>query len=322
MSDSTIRYDRDADGVVILTLDDPSQSVNTMNRAYADSMRAVVERLQGEKDKVTGVIITSAKGTFFAGGDLNALRLVNKQNAKEFGEFLREVKAQLRAIETLGVPVVAALGGAALGGGLEIALAAHHRVIVDDAGAVIGFPEVNLGLLPGAGGVTRTVRMIGIAQALMGVLLQGMKRFKPAEAKELGLVDEIVPAGADLIAAAKGWIAEKAASGEPVGQPWDVVEKYEIPGGTPSTPSFAANLPAFPANLRKQIKGTNMPAPLKIMAAAVEGAQVDFDHALEIESRYFIELATGQVAKNMIQAFWFDLNRVNGDRGRAADAEL
>ena len=99
-------------------------------------------------------------------------------------------------------------------------------------------------------------------------------------------------------------------------QPWDTDKKYRIPGGTPSTPSFAANLPAFPANLRKQIKGANMPAPLGIMAAAVEGAQVDFDHALEIESRYFIELATGQVAKNMIQAFWFDLNRVNGDRGR------
>ena len=104
-------------------------------------------------------------------------------------------------------------------------------------------------------------------------------------------------------------------------QPWDADKKYRIPGGTPSTPSFAANLPAFPANLRKQIKGANLPAPVAIMSAAVEGAQVDFDHALEIESRYFIELATGQVSKNMIQAFWFDLNRVNGDRGRSAELE-
>ena len=217
--------------------------------------------------------------------------------------------------------MVAAINGAALGGGLEIALAAHHRVIVDDSKAVVGFPEVNLGLLPGAGGVTRTVRMIGIANALMQVLLQGMKRFRPAEAKEVGLVDEIVLSADDLIPAAKRWIAEKAASGEPIGQPWDTDKKYKIPGGTPSTPAFAANLPAFPANLRKQLKGANMPAPLNIMAAAVEGAQVDFDHALEIEGRYFIELATGQVSKNMIQAFWFDLNRVNGDRGRSAEIE-
>ena len=152
------------DGIVILTLDDPSQSANTMNSAYADSMRAAVARLEQEKDEIKGVIITSAKKTFFAGGDINALRLVSRENAQEFGDFLRETKAQLRTIETLGVPVVAAINGAALGGGLEIALAAHHRIIVDDSRAVIGFPEVNLGLLPGAGGVTRTVRMIGIAQ--------------------------------------------------------------------------------------------------------------------------------------------------------------
>src|SRR5579875_2393265 len=265
-SESTIRYDRGEDGIVVLTLDDPSQSANTMNSAYADSMRAAVERLQAEKDEVRGVIIASAKKTFFAGGDLNALKLVSRENAHEFGQFLREVKAQLRTIETLGVPVVAAINGAALGGGLEIALAAHHRVIVDDAKAVIGFPEVNLGLLPGAGGVTRTVRMIGIANALMQVLLQGMKRFKPAEAKELGLVDEIVPTVEDLIPAAKAWIGDKTASGDPIGQPWDTDKKYRIPGGTPSTPSFAASLAAWLSNLCEQIKGANMPARLNIMS--------------------------------------------------------
>ena len=151
-TESTIRWDRGDDGIVILTLDDPSQSANTMNAAYVDSMRATVARLQEEKDQISGVIITSAKKTFFAGGDLNALKLVAKENAKQFGEFLTEAKAQLRTIETLGVPVVAAINGAALGGGFEIALAAHHRIVVDDSKAVVGFPEVTLGLLPGAGG--------------------------------------------------------------------------------------------------------------------------------------------------------------------------
>jgi 3-hydroxyacyl-CoA dehydrogenase/enoyl-CoA hydratase/3-hydroxybutyryl-CoA epimerase len=320
MSESTIRWETDPthpdDGIVILTLDDPSQSANTMNGAYVDSMRPLVARLQQEKESIKGVIIASAKKTFFAGGDLNELKTVTPDNAAEFGEFLREAKAQLRTIETLGVPVVAAINGAALGGGFEIALAAHHRVIVDDPKAVVGFPEVTLGLLPGAGGVTRSVRMIGIAQALMGVLLQG-QRLKPAKAQELGFVDQIVPTAADLIPAAKKWIAENPGAQ----QPWDADKKYKIPGGTPSTPSFAANLPAFPANLRKQLKGANMPAPVNIMSAAVEGAQVDFDSALEIEGRYFINLATGQVAKNMIQAFFFDLNRVNGARGRSADAD-
>src|SRR6185437_6850586 len=98
-------------------------------------------------------------------------------------------------------------------------------------------------------------------------------------------------------------------------QPWDV-KGYKIPGGAPSNPKLAQNLPAFPANLRKQLKGANYPAPHHIMSAAVEGAQVDFDTATEIEGGYFVDLLTSQVAKNMIQAFFFDMQAVSGDRGR------
>ncbi|HEX4008506.1 MAG TPA: 3-hydroxyacyl-CoA dehydrogenase NAD-binding domain-containing protein [Solirubrobacteraceae bacterium] len=314
---STIRWDRDDDGVVILTLDDPSQSANTMNAAYAASIRATVDRLEAERDEITGVIITSAKKTFFAGGDLNDLKTATREHSDEIATFVREGKAVLRRLETLGKPLVAAINGAALGGGLEIALACHYRIVVDDPKAVVGFPEVQLGLLPGAGGVVRTVRMLGIVNALMQLLLQG-QRLRPAKALEVGVVDEIVPTREDLIPAAKRWIASKA--GEEVAQPWDV-KGYKIPGGTPSTPSLAQNLPAFPANLRKQIKGANYPAPHHIMAAAVEGAQVDFDNASEIEGRYFVDLVTGQVSKNMIQAFFFDLQRATGDRGRPAEIE-
>jgi len=312
---STIRWDKDADGVVILTLDDPNQSANTMNGAYRESITSTIRRLQAERDEITGVIITSAKKTFFAGGDLNDLKQVTKEHTAEIEEFVRDNKAQLRALETLGKPVVAAINGAALGGGLEITLACHHRIIVDDPKAKLGFPEVKLGLLPGAGGVTRSVRMFGIAAALVPLLLQG-KEYRPAEALQFGLVDEVVATRDDLIPGAKTWIA---ANPEAV-QPWDV-KGYKIPGGTPATPSFAANLPAFPANLRKQLKGANFPAPHHIMAAAVEGAQVDFDNASEIEGRYFVDLVTGQVAKNMIQAFFFDLQQATGKRGRPDDLE-
>ena len=263
------------------------------------------------------MIITSAKKTFFAGGDLNDLKLATRENADEIAGFVRDGKAVLRRLETLGKPVVAAINGAALGGGLEIALACHHRIVVDDPKAVVGFPEVQLGLLPGAGGVVRTVRMLGIVNALMQLLLQG-QRLRPAKALEVGVVDEIVPTRADLIPAAKQWIVSQA--GAEVSQPWDV-KGYKIPGGTPSTPALAANLPAFPANLRKQIKGANYPAPHHIMAAAVEGAQVDFDNASAIEGRYFVDLVCGQVSKNMIQAFFFDLQRATGDRGRPAEIE-
>ncbi len=313
----TIRYEKGEDGIVVLTLDDPNQSANTMNADYMASMKATVERLEAEKEAVKGVVITSAKKTFFAGGDLNDLRQARKEDAAQVASFVREGKAMLRRLETLGKPVAAAINGAALGGGLEICLACHHRVIVDDPKAVLGFPEVQLGLLPGAGGVVRSVRMVGIVDALMQLLLQG-QRHKPAKAKELGIVDEVVGSAEELVPAAKAWID---AQGEDfAGQPWDQ-KGYKLPGGTPSNPKLAQNLPAFPANLRKQLKGANYPAPHHIMAAAVEGAQVDVDTAFEIEGRYFVDLVTGQVAKNMIQAFFFDLNRVNGDRGRPAEIE-
>jgi 3-hydroxyacyl-CoA dehydrogenase / enoyl-CoA hydratase / 3-hydroxybutyryl-CoA epimerase len=312
---STIRYEKDADGVVILTLDDPNQSANTMNEAYARSMAETVERLENEKDDIAGVVITSAKKTFFAGGDLHDLIKATKEDAPQVAAGVREIKAQLRRLETLGKPVVAAINGAALGGGFEIALAAHHRVVVDDPGAVVGFPEVQLGLLPGGGGVVRTVRMLGIVDALMQLLLQG-QRLRPEKAKELGVVDEIVATRDDLIPAAKKWIADNPEAH----QPWD--EKgYKIPGGTPSNPKLAMNLPAFPANLRKQIKGANYPAPHHIMAAAVEGSQVDFDNAIEIEGRYFVDLVCGQVSKNMIQAFFFDMQKASGGRDRPEGIE-
>src|SRR5579863_1291756 len=135
---STIRWDKGDDGIVILTLDDPNQSANTMNAAYAASMQATVERLEAEKDSIKGVVITSAKKTFFAGGDLNDLKRVRPEHAAEFAQGIREVKAQLRRLESLGIPVAAAINGAALGGGLEIALATHHRVMLDDPKAKLG----------------------------------------------------------------------------------------------------------------------------------------------------------------------------------------
>ncbi|MDO9409212.1 3-hydroxyacyl-CoA dehydrogenase NAD-binding domain-containing protein [Patulibacter sp.] len=310
---NTIRWEDAGDGVVNLVLDDPNQSANTMNADYTASMLAAVERLEAEKDQISGVVITSAKKTFFAGGDLNDLLKATKADSAAIAENLDNVKGALRRLEKLGKPVVAAINGAALGGGLEIALATHHRVVVDSPKIQLGLPEVSLGLLPGGGGVTRVIRKLGIANGLMQVLLQG-QRMKPGKAKEVGLVDELVAGPDDLLPAAKAFIT---ANPEAV-QPWDV-KGYKIPGGTPSNPKLAANLPAFPSNLRKQLKGANMPAPKNIMAAAVEGAQVDFDTAIAIEGRYFVDLVTGQVAKNMIQAFFFDLQTVNGLRGREKD---
>ncbi len=302
---STIRWERDGDGIVTLTLDDPGQSANTMNERYVAAMGETVDRLEAERDDITGVVITSAKKTFFAGGDLNSLIEATPDDADEIGARTALVKSQLRRLERLGKPVVAAINGAALGGGLEIALACHHRVALDAPGSKLGFPEVTLGLLPGAGGVVRTVRMLGIADACMKLLLRG-QQVRPSEAAEIGIVDEVASDPDEMLAKAREWIR----ANPDAAQPWDT-KGHKIPGGTPSGPSLAAALPAFPATLRKQLKGAPMPAPHHILCVAVESVQVDVDTAFTIEGSYFVDLVTGQVSKNMIKAFFFDLQHIN-----------
>ena len=306
----TIRWEQDSDGIVVLTLDDPKQSANTMNADFRESFGVTIDRLEAEKDSITGVVITSAKKTFFAGGDLNDLIKATPADAEAITEYSNELKQQLRRLETLGRPVVAAINGAALGGGLEIALACHHRIAADVKGSRIGLPEVTLGLLPGAGGVVRTVRLLGIQNAVLNVLVQG-QRYRPAKALEIGLIHEVVDSVDELLPKAKEWIKANPEAQ----QPWDV-KGYKIPGGTPSNPKFAANLPAFPATLRKQLKGAPMPAPRAILATAVESTQVDIDTAFKIETRYFVSLVTGQVAKNMTKAFFFDLQHINSGGSR------
>jgi 3-hydroxyacyl-CoA dehydrogenase/enoyl-CoA hydratase/3-hydroxybutyryl-CoA epimerase len=247
-----------------------------MNELYVSSMDAAVNQLVADADKITGVVIASAKKTFFAGGDLKGMMGIRKENAQEVFDMVEGVKATLRKLEKLEKPVVAAINGAALGGGLEIALAANYRIAVDGKYS-IGLPEVKLGLLPGGGGVTRTVRMFGLATALMEILGQGTE-FKPAAAQAKGLVNELVATEDELIPAAKAWIK---ANPEAWAQPWDT-QGYKIPGGTPSHPSLAGMLPAFAPMLKKQIKQADYKATKAILAAATEGLQVAFDTASRV----------------------------------------
>lgn len=312
---TTIRWEQDGTGVVTLVLDDPDQSANTMNAAFAASLTAVADRLEAERDTVRGVVVTSAKKTFFAGGDLNDLIRARPEDAERIFVSGMRIKRDLRRIETLGKPVVAAVNGAALGGGLEIALACHYRVALDAKGSKIGCPESTLGLLPGGGGVTRAVRLLGIADALLNVLLKG-QQYLPAQAAEKGLVHEVVDSEEAMLAAARAFIDAHPESR----QPWDA-DGYRIPGGTPASPQLAGTLPAFAPNLKKETGGAPYPAQRNILAAAVEGAQVDFETAQVIEARYFVELVTGQISTNMIQAFFFDLQAVNAGRSRPRGVE-
>lgn len=307
---SAIKYEKNADNIVILTLDSSGQSANTMNAEFRDALDEVSQKLKAETD-LKGVIFRSAKKTFFAGGDLDELIQVQPEHATEFFNMIEKLKGDLRSIETLGVPVVAALNGTALGGGWEIALGCHYRIAINDLKTKFGLPEVTLGLLPGGGGIVRMVRLLGLQNAFP-FLMEG-KQFGVDKAKSLGLVHDTAENDQELLDKAIAWVKANPKSQ----QPFDV-KGYKIPGGDPKTPAVAQVLAIAPAMLRDKTKGC-YPAPEAIMAAAVEGAQVDVDTALRIESRYFAQLTIGNVAKNMIGTFWHGLNAIKSGASRPTE---
>jgi len=302
-----IRYEKDSDNIVVLTMDMPGQSANTMNEKYKVSMDECIDRLEQE-EALAGVVITSAKSTFFAGGDLNDLVKATPEVAQEFMDSVTAIKAQLRRLELLKAPVVAAINGAALGGGYEICLACNHRVAINNPKTKIGLPEVTLGLLPGGGGVVRLTRLLGL-EAAAPFLLEG-KQVNPEKALQAGLIHELAESAEEMLAKAKAWCKSNAG----VMQPWDT-RGYKVPGGTPSNPALAMKLPMIPAMLKNKTKGC-YPAPEAILSTAVESLQVDVDTAFKIEGRYFTSLATGPISTNMIKAFFFQLQQISKGSSR------
>ena len=307
---SAIQFEKNADNIVILTFDSPNQSANTINADFRIALTETVEKLKTEEN-ITGIIFQSAKKTFFAGGDLDELIEATPDHATDFFNMIEDMKAKLRYIETLGIPVVANLNGTALGGGWELALCSHHRIALNDSKSKFGLPEVTLGLLPGGGGIVRMTRLLGLQNALP-YLMEG-KQIGVEKAVSLGLIHDTANSVEEMLNKAIAWIKASPKSQ----QPFDI-KGYKIPGGTPSSPQVAQVLAIAPAILRDKTKGC-YPAPEAILSAAVEGAQVDLDTALTIESRYFTYLATGQVSKNMIGTFWHGLNAIKSGASRPKD---
>ncbi len=305
---NAIHYDLGPDRILTLTIDMPGQSANTMNADFRESLSTTVSRIKDDLDRLQGIIITSGKKTFFAGGDLNELHRVTRKDAQAFEAMVNGLKADMRFLETTGKPLVAAINGTALGGGLEIALACHHRIAINNERLQLGLPEVTLGLLPGGGGTQRLPRMIGL-EAAFPFLMEGRK-VAPAAALKAGLIDELADSVEDMIARARAFITANPSCR----QPWDQ-KGFRFPGGAPHNPAMAQKLAIAPAMLRQKTHGC-YPAPERILAAAVEGAQVDFDNGSLIETRYFAELVTSQVAKNMTGTFWFQLNGIKAGGSR------
>lgn len=304
----TIRYELDADGIATLTFDEPDSPVNTMRPEWQDDMAEAAALLERDKERIKGVLLASAKTTFFAGAELKGVLKLKAEDAAEGFKRIEVLKRSFRRIEALGKPVVALLNGAALGGGWEVALIAHARFALDDRKIQFGTPEVSLGLIPGATGITKTVRMLGL-MAAQPYLLEG-KLFGPREAVELGWVQGLASDAAQLRSMALEWIA---ANPEAM-QPWDRKD-YKMPGGTPASPKIAAALAVAPAMLAAKTRGL-YPAAHAILETMVEGAQVDYDTATRIESRKLAKVMVSQTTKNMVTAFFFNLNAIRAGKSR------
>lgn len=299
------KYAVDSDGICTLTIDQPDSNANVMDQNFIDSLQSNLDRALADAC-VKGMILTSAKSSFVAGADLKSLEesLINPPEAQELYEKCWAFSGLLRRMETAGKPVVAALNGAALGGGFEISLACHHRVAVDSPKMMVGLPEVGVGLLPGAGGTQRYLRKLGVAKALP-LLLQG-RQLKAAKALELGLLDQLTSAD-ELLSTAKAWLMSDSATSE---QPWDT-KGYKIPGGnSPMMPKLAQLFMGTAANLQANTY-YNMPAPQAITSCLYEGMQLPMDKALQVECKYFVQLNLDPVAGNMVRTAF--INKTKAD---------
>jgi 3-hydroxyacyl-CoA dehydrogenase / enoyl-CoA hydratase / 3-hydroxybutyryl-CoA epimerase len=298
-----IQFDNDQEGIATLSWDMPG-SANVLNADSVAAFSAVVE--QGLADPgVKGILVTSSKESFVLGGDLKALYALSF--AEEVAALGRAIHKVFRRLETGGKPVAVVLHGLALGGGLELALAGHYRIGTTHASTQLGFPEVTLGLLPGAGGTQRLPRLIGLQPALLP-LLQG-RQYSAVEAKQLGILQATAPDKSAALAEAKRWLQ----TGSPV-QPWDR-KGFEAPGADLASVETTF-LYAGTAGMVRQQTGGNYPAPEAILSCLYEGLQMNFDQALELELTYFTKVALSKQAKHMIRTLWFAMNAAKAGAAR------
>ncbi len=296
---------RDNDGIVTVSIDQSGRKMNVIGDGFTESFATLVDSFISD-DNAKGLILTSGKETFVVGADID--QLASLETAEQVFDLVEELKASLRKLETSGKPVVAAMTGTALGGGLELALACHYRIAIDSPKTKLGLPEVKLGLLPGGGGTQRLPRLIGIQTALE-LMTQG-KELRPAAAKDIGLIDATATDNDDMLAQAKAWIK----ANPDAQQPWDK-KGFKIPGGDSNHPKVVQVFSIAPAMANQKSHG-NYPAITHIMSSVFEGCIVDIDTGLELESRYFAACVLSSESRNMINTLWTQLNSIKKGQSR------
>ncbi|MCC5980194.1 MAG: enoyl-CoA hydratase/isomerase family protein, partial [Oceanicaulis sp.] len=320
MSYTHFKYDLDDDGIALITFDSPGVSMNVLSAAVMAEIGEIVNRI-AKDNAVKGAVITSGKKAFCAGADLSELgsgmadlKGLSEEEAKQkLFDMAFNLNSQLRALETCGKPVAAAINGLALGGGFEVTLACHYRIMAFDTGAKLGLPESLVGVLPGGGGTQRLPRLIGVMNAAP-IMLQG-KQFDAQSAKDQGVVHEIASA-AELVDKAKEWVKKDPNGAK---QPWDQ-DKFKIPGGGPFHPAGMQIFGGASPMLLKETYG-NYPAQRYILSCVYEGLQVPIDAGLRIESRYFTKLLMRPESRNMIRSLFLSKQSLDKGSRRPAGQE-
>jgi len=314
MNLTNFKWDQDADGIVTLTWDMPDKPVNVLSLSAIAELSQIAEKLSSDAS-IKGLVITSGKSTgFCAGADLDEMGAYagggHPGAAEASFKLMMNLHQTFRKFETCGKPIAAAINGTALGGGLETVLACHYRIIADDPRIRVGFPEAQVGLIPGGGGTQRLPRLISAMQALPFML--EATRIDPQRALAMGIVHKVAPA-AELVTQAKAWI-----KGRPdATQPWDKKD-FRIPGGGPFSASGAQIFTVGNAMLRQKTYD-NYPAQRFIMSAVYEGLLVDIDTALKIEARYFVRILMDPSSRNMIRTLFHSMQDLGKGARRPAN---
>ena len=296
-------------GIITVTIDQTERKMNVIGEGFNEAFATITDTFINDQD-AKGLILTSGKSTFVVGADIDQLATI--ETAEQAFDLVEDLKTSLRKLETSGKPVVAAITGTALGGGLELALACHYRIAIDSpktsSTTKLGLPEVKLGLLPGGGGTQRLPRLIGIQKALE-LMTQG-KELRPQQALEIGFIDDVAHDNDELISKAKAWINDNPKAQ----QPWDK-KGFKIPGGDSNHPKVVQVFSMAPAMANQKSHG-NYPAITHILSSVFEGCLTDIDNGLKIESRFFVACVLSDVSKNMINSLWTQLNSIKKGQSR------
>ncbi len=280
------------DQVAVIHIDVPGESMNTLKASFAEEVADVLNQLEQQRDLKGVVVISDKSGSFVAGADISMIDAC--ENAADTESLARQGQAMFDRIEALQVPVVAAIDGACLGGGLELALACHYRVATDSNKTIIGLPEVQLGLLPGSGGTQRLPRLIGIQKALP-LILTG-KQLRAKQAKKLGIVDDVVPPSILLDAAVKLALSSKAKVKR---------VRHSLLNKLLEGTGVGRGIIFSKAREQAQAKAKgNYPALDKIIDTIAYGSDKGFQAGLEYEARSFGELAMTPESKQLRNIFF------------------